>query len=107
MANLRVGRRQHLWLYGGPNCWESKPYRFKPAQGSPPAVLRNLIAKGLMWAERREVRNWMPRKQEWSGRHDHADYWCGLTPKGWQLIEDRKNESTKAFEYRKQREETA
>lgn len=87
----RVGSRQHDFLYGGPNCWKSLPFRFKAAHGQPPPVLRNLIEKGLMWAERRERRRWMPRAAKWGSHEPGPEYSCGLTPKGRQLIEDRKN----------------
>ena len=87
----RIGNRQHAFLYGGPNCWDSVPYRFKAVQGQPPPVLRKLIEKGLMWAQRRDRRNWQPRRGKWGPQEPGPEHWCGLTPAGRKLIEDRKN----------------
>ena len=87
----RVGSREHDWLYGGPDCWQSRPYQFKPAKGVPPAVLRRLIEKGLMWAERRERRRWMPRAVRWGDPQPSPEFWCGLTDTGRELIEARRH----------------
>ena len=64
----QVGARQWRWMYGGPNCWKSEPYKFLTSTGAPPVVLKGLVGKGWMWAEKREARIWMPRKQQWSGQ---------------------------------------
>ena len=94
MATIQqVGVRQRHWLYGGPNCWDRIPFKYKPAQGAPPPVLRGLIEQGLMWSEKRERRPWQPRGAKWGAMEPGAEYLCGLTPKGRQLIEDRKNRS--------------
>lgn len=82
----RVGKREHQWMYGGPNCWKMLPYRFQPAQGAPPAVLRRLVEKGWMWAEKREIRHWMPRARRWSDAHSSPEYWCGLTDDGLAIM---------------------
>ena len=86
----RIGKREHQWMYGGPNCWVMEPYRFSPAQGAPPAVLRRLVEKGWMWAEKRETRHWMPRARRWSEAHSSPEYWCGLTDDGFRIIESIK-----------------
>lgn len=100
----RVGSRQHRFMYGGPKPFEMQPFRFKPADGKPPAVLRNLVAKGWMWAERRERLTWMPRKQQWSGPLPGADYWCGLTKKGLMVIEGIRDASMREYEEQKAKE---
>lgn len=89
----KIGRKQHEWLYGGPDCWKSRPYRFTAKQGRPDPVLRGLIRKGWMWAERRSVQRWRPRMDNmdmWGPELPHAEYWCGLTEKGRAVIEARK-----------------
>ena len=84
----KVGNRQHYWMYGGPNCWEKQPYRFNLVQGRPPPVLRGLIAKGWMWAERLETRKWMPRAGRWSDhREPGAVGRTGLTAEGLGVIQ--------------------
>ena len=55
-----MGSRQHRWMYGGEAPFSRAPYRFRGASGKPPAVLRGLVAQGLMWAHRIETRSWMP-----------------------------------------------
>ena len=48
-----------------------------------------------MWAERRgHRRRWMPRAAKWGSQEPGPEHWYGLTPKGRQLIEDRKNAMT-------------
>ena len=87
---LSVGSRQQEWLYGGPDCWESKPYRFHPTRHHrPPEVLRGLIANGLMWAEKRQRCEWVGRTERWRGPLPGPEHWCGLTAKGLKLIQDR------------------
>ena len=87
-APRQLGNRQHHWMYGGPNCWQSQPYRFSTSTGVPPPVLRDLIERGWMWAERMETLRWMPRKGCWSGPQPGAGFRCGLTPKGLVVIEE-------------------
>ena len=82
----QVGARQWRWMYGGPNCWKSEPYKFLTSTGAPPVVLKGLVGKGWMWAEKREARIWMPRKQQWSGQLPGPEHWCGLTDKGMEVI---------------------
>lgn len=77
-------------MYGGPDCWGGEPYQFKHANGKPPAVLRNLIRKGWMWARKEQVRDWLPRAQRWSDPHHSPAFWCGLTRKGLEIIRARK-----------------
>ena len=86
---IRVGNRQHRWLYGGSNCWNSEPYQFHTSTGRPPPVLEGLIVKGWMWAHRVPRMRWMPKKRRWS-ELPTPDYWCGLTKKGRAVIEARK-----------------
>lgn len=43
-----------------------------------------------MWAEKRETRKWMPRKQQWGIAEPGAEFWCGLTDKGRVVIELRR-----------------
>ena len=55
----RIGSRQHWWLYG---ARDSENHQFKffvgmQGHGKPPAVLRNLVKRGWMWAEKRQALN--------------------------------------------------
>ena len=87
---LRVGTREHYWLYHGEDPWKALPYTFRrDNNGRPPEVLRRLVAKGWMWAERRQVCEWMPKAQQWSAPKPGAAHWCGLTAKGLDLIRQR------------------
>ena len=86
----RLGKQQHTWMYGGPNCWDSEPYRFLTSTGAPPATLKTLVQRGWMWANRIETLGWMPRKQEWLAQPSPS-YLCGLTKRGRAIIEEIKN----------------
>lgn len=93
----RIGSRQHRFMYGGPNCWERRPFKFRPVQGRPPEVLRGLIEKGWMWASRSDVRKWGPRKEDWVDSR-LGDCWCGLTLKGLEIIKAIRDHNMKEYE---------
>ena len=82
----RVGSRQHHWMYGGPDPWKAEPFRFDlDGRGMPPTVLRNLVKKRWMWAEKYFVCRYQPNSRNWTptviayGR-------CGLTQEGLEVI---------------------
>ena len=88
--NTRVGAREHYFMYHGPDAWNALPWEFGPANGKPPAVLRQLVKKRWMWAERIEIYPWMPLRQEWGGRLSGPLFRCGLTDKGLEIIKARR-----------------
>ena len=86
-VKLRLGSRQFWWIY------EARPeggFQFSPTcHHKPPAVLRNLIRKGLMWAEKRQRFDWVGRTERWRGPLPGPEHWCGLTGKGRALLDER------------------
>ena len=97
----RVGRREHFWMYAGPNCWKSKPYRFQAnTHGQPPATVRNLVKKGWMWAQKVQTIDWMPKKQQWSSPKPGPEHWCGLTALGLNIIRHHRDRLHEEFEER-------
>ena len=86
-----VGNRQHVWMYGGPDCWTRQPFRFHTSTGKPPPVLQNLIKKGWMWAHRLPTQRWMPRVEMWR-EEPTPQYLCGLTEEGLDIIVARRGE---------------
>ena len=93
----RIGSRQHGWMYGGPNPWTGVPFRFSVnTHGKPPAILRNLVKKGWMWARRYQVMEWQKRAQNWSPRIAYGE--CGLTEEGITVIEEVRAHLAKAEE---------
>ena len=89
-AGLRLGKLQFNWLYDAA-ITPSHQYRFRPTcHHKPPAVLRNLIKQGLMWAEKRQALAWGARTERWGNPQPGPDHWCGLTAKGVALIDARR-----------------
>lgn len=86
---LRLGKRQHWWIY---HCRDASLHaiQFVPTcHGKPPEVLRSLVKRGLMWATKKQSLKWMPRKQCWSAPQPGPEHWCGLTDKGIELVVKR------------------
>ena len=66
-----------------------EPYSFHTNTGEPPAVLKRLIEKGWMWAQRIDRQRWMPKAQRWD-QEPGSTFRCGLTAAGFRVIEEIK-----------------
>lgn len=82
----RIGSREHDWLYTARDA-NGHSFMFTPTtHGKPPAVLRRLVEKGLMHAQKVQTLRWMPKNQYWSVPQPAPEHRCGLTHKGLRLL---------------------